>query len=339
MGGARQTADSARAAVGDALAKGRRRARRESSWPRGGRARPDGDAARRGQLGRQRSDGCADEVPRDQARSDLDAGMREARKEEPDIETLEKGLKTAKGLGISVDLEGIRPPPSALAVTTTGFGPGSVAAKKPVPPQEADPGQESAGEGGGEGRQAGRRWPRCRTTGPGDQWWPGAGAGAGRPVRRPAPPAPGQATRCGAWQRPGVRQCHEEREDLREGEAGPPAGSVEGEGGAGRGRGASDPPSSAGTMPSSAVSAHSPFSRASALPGVVPPRCSLGFCGPCSWSLPAMVVLAVVATGSQRLYPWTGWATLSGRGRCRSRRRARRRRRSPASSGTSTAAR
>ena len=48
-------------------------------------------------------------------------------------------------------------------------------------------------------------------------------------------------------------------------------------------RGASDPPSSAGTMPSSAVSAHSPFCLPRRV-GVVPPRCSLGFSE--SWSLP-----------------------------------------------------
>ena len=41
-------------------------------------------------------------------------------------------------------------------------------------------------------------------------------------------------------------------------------------------RGASEPPSSAGTMPSAEVPAHSPFARASSSPGVVPPRCSLG---------------------------------------------------------------
>ena len=53
--------------------------------------------------------------------------------------------------------------------------------------------------------------------------------------------------------------------------------------------GASDPPSSAGTIPSCAVPAHSPFSAASASPGVVPPRCSLGF---------SMSVSALLGSGS-----------------------------------------
>jgi len=41
-------------------------------------------------------------------------------------------------------------------------------------------------------------------------------------------------------------------------------------------------------MPSLAVSAHCPFSRASVSSGVVPPRCSVGFTLSCSSSLPAI---------------------------------------------------
>src|SRR5689334_8117561 len=41
--------------------------------------------------------------------------------------------------------------------------------------------------------------------------------------------------------------------------------------------GASLPPSSAGTTPSAAFAAHGPLRCASSSPGVVPPRCSLGF--------------------------------------------------------------
>src|SRR4051794_23495125 len=40
--------------------------------------------------------------------------------------------------------------------------------------------------------------------------------------------------------------------------------------------GASEPPSSAGTIPSEAFSTQPPFSRASCSPTLVPPRCSLG---------------------------------------------------------------
>ncbi len=89
--------------------------------------------------------------PGDEARSNLDAGLRELRKEEPEVDTLEKGLKTAKGLGIPVDLEGIRPPPSALAVTTTGFGPGAVPAKKPVPPKKPVPAKSPLGKAAAKG--------------------------------------------------------------------------------------------------------------------------------------------------------------------------------------------
>ena len=45
-----------------------------------------------------------------------------------------------------VDLEGPKPPPAALAVTTTGFGPESVAAKKPAPPAKPVPGIHPLGK-------------------------------------------------------------------------------------------------------------------------------------------------------------------------------------------------
>ncbi len=77
--------------------------------------------------------------PGDQARKDIDAGIKELRRDEPVIDPVEKGLKAAKALGIPVDLEGVRPPASALAVTTTGFGPGNVAPKKQVPPPKKTP--------------------------------------------------------------------------------------------------------------------------------------------------------------------------------------------------------
>ena len=63
----------------------------------------------------------------------------ELRRDEPDVERVELGLKQAKAAGIPVDLEGTKPPASALAVTMTGFGPSAVAAKKPVPPPKPVP--------------------------------------------------------------------------------------------------------------------------------------------------------------------------------------------------------
>ena len=72
--------------------------------------------------------------------------LRELRKDEPDVDVLEKGLKAAQNLGIPVDLEGVKPPASALAVTTTGFGPGQVAPKKPVPPPKPVPAKSPLGK-------------------------------------------------------------------------------------------------------------------------------------------------------------------------------------------------
>ena len=77
--------------------------------------------------------------PGDKAAKEIDVAIRELRRDEPAIDPVERGLKAAKALGVPVDLEGIRPPASALAVVTTGFGPGSVAAKKPVPPPKRTP--------------------------------------------------------------------------------------------------------------------------------------------------------------------------------------------------------
>ncbi len=68
--------------------------------------------------------------------AEIDAALREARASEPQLDTLEKGLRVAKDVGVPVDIDGAehKPPASALAVTKTGFGPSSVPPKKPVPP-------------------------------------------------------------------------------------------------------------------------------------------------------------------------------------------------------------
>ena len=73
--------------------------------------------------------------------ADIDAALHEARNDQPQLDTLEKGLKVAKDAGVPVDIDGAehKPPASALAVTRTGFGPSSVPAKKPVPPPKPTP--------------------------------------------------------------------------------------------------------------------------------------------------------------------------------------------------------
>ncbi len=86
--------------------------------------------------------------PGKQAVADIDRALRELRRDEPAIDVVEKGLKAAKAVGVPVDLEGIRPPASALAVTTTGFGPGNVAAKKAVPPPKKVPAVSPLGRAG-----------------------------------------------------------------------------------------------------------------------------------------------------------------------------------------------
>jgi hypothetical protein len=139
MGGARQTADTAKAQATDALKGARPRARQRSPSPNVGALavvalqRAAGNAAMSALMaGRLR-------FPGKQAVADIDGAMRELRRDEPAVDKVEKGLKAAKAAGVAVDLEGVRPPQSALAVTTTGFGPGSVPAKKPVPPPKKVP--------------------------------------------------------------------------------------------------------------------------------------------------------------------------------------------------------
>ena len=86
--------------------------------------------------------------PGDRAVSEINGALREIRRDEPAVDIVETGLKAAKATGIPVDLEGMRPPPSALAVTTTGFGPEAVAAKKAVPPPKPVPKVSPLGKAG-----------------------------------------------------------------------------------------------------------------------------------------------------------------------------------------------
>lgn len=85
-------------------------------------------------------------APGEQAAADIDAALTEVRRDEPVIDTVEKGLRAAQAAGVAVDLEGPKPPATALAVTTTGFGPDSVAAKKPVPPAKPVPAVHPLGQ-------------------------------------------------------------------------------------------------------------------------------------------------------------------------------------------------
>ncbi len=148
MVGVRRTADSARAEVSGALADGKRRV---------GGVRARTAAGPSALLGLQRFAGNAAvnalmaarmRFPGDRAVSEINGALREIRRDEPAVDIVETGLKAAKATGIPVDLEGMRPPPSALAVTTTGFGPEAVAAKKAVPPPKPVPKVSPLGKAG-----------------------------------------------------------------------------------------------------------------------------------------------------------------------------------------------
>ena len=161
--------------AGERFDPARRRPRRGPATgrrPRVPRGPPGiaGVAAQRRQRRRERAAWRARmRSPGEQAVSDIDAALRELRRDEPAIDTVEKGLKAAKAAGVPVDLEGPKPPASALAVTTTGFGPGSVPAKKPVPPPKPVPAVSPLGKAGAKPAKPA-----------------GAGKGAAAPARRPA---------------------------------------------------------------------------------------------------------------------------------------------------------
>ena len=157
--------------------------------------RASGDAAGRGQLGRQRLDGGAVEVARRPGGPDIDGGAEGAAERRAGVDTVEKGLKAAKAAGVPVDLEGVEAAGVGAGGDHHRLRAGTVAPKKPVPPPKPVPavsplGKAAAkpaeGEAGG-GHRAARR--------------PAAGApvrgGCGRrpAVGGPAAAAAGQATR------------------------------------------------------------------------------------------------------------------------------------------------
>lgn len=114
--------------------------------------------------------------PGDQARTEIDGALREVRGADPAIDVVERGLRAAKAAGIPVDLEGPKPPASALAVTKTGFGPGAVPAKKPVPPPKPVPAKSPLAKAAAVGAKR-----------------PGAPGGSGGGGKAPAGPAAGGA--------------------------------------------------------------------------------------------------------------------------------------------------
>ncbi len=155
MTGARRTDDSAKAEVKDALADGRRRSGGDRAHPTVGPhallalQRDAGNSAVSALMAAKMK------FPGEQAVTEIDAALKEMRRDEPVFDTVEKGLKAAKAAGVPVELEGPKPPASALAVTKTGFGPASVPAKKPVPPTKPVPAVHPLGKAGAAARQGG----------------------------------------------------------------------------------------------------------------------------------------------------------------------------------------
>lgn len=186
MAAARQTGPSVKTEVSDALADGKRRA---AAVPARSDDRP------RGLIALQRSAGNAAvnallaaklRSPGGDAVGDIDAALREVRRDEPAVDTVEKGLKAAKAAGVPVELEGPKPPASALAVTTTGFGPGAVAPKKPVPPPKPVPKVSPLGKAGAKAAKPGKSGGGgAGTAGPAAAGGAAGGGGAAAPEMAP----------------------------------------------------------------------------------------------------------------------------------------------------------
>lgn len=170
----RQAVGAARIEVASALIDGRRRA----------------GADPRAMLALQRQAGNAAvgalmaaklKSPGEQAVSEIDAALKEIRTDQPAIGTVEKGLQAAKTAGVPVELEGPKPPAAALAVTKTGFGPGSVPAKKPAQPPKQVPAVSPLGKAG-----AARMQGQAKGSATGKPAAAGASVGAAAPAM-PAP--------------------------------------------------------------------------------------------------------------------------------------------------------
>ena len=140
---ARRAVDPASARTNDALTDARRH------------VRPAAAPAQAHLLALQRSAGNAavgalmaarGKQPSGDAGSVLDAALVEIRRDDPQIDPVEKGLEAAKAAGVPVELQGPKPAASALAVTRSGFGPETVAPKRPVPPPKATPATSPLGK-------------------------------------------------------------------------------------------------------------------------------------------------------------------------------------------------
>ena len=175
-------------------------------------------------AGRLRSFGRSEVVEK------IDTALREIRHDEPEVRKVEPGLRAAKDLGVPVDLDGYerKPPPSALNVVKTGFGPGAVPGRKPVPPPKRTPAKSPLATASRPARKAagapGRApAPAAVGTGP---------VAAAEPDVL-APPTPPSRTR--PEDDPGFTGVTASVKAHRPGEEGAPAGRGEGQGGAGRG--------------------------------------------------------------------------------------------------------
>ena len=142
-------------AAREQLAEGRRRVREtaRTADPRAATLhalqRTAGNAAVAALMaGRWRSRGGA-------AVEKIDTALREIRRDEPAVEKVEPGLRAAKDTGVPVDLDGYaqKPPASALDVVRTGFGPGAVPGRKPVPPPKRTPPKSPLAAASGPARQ------------------------------------------------------------------------------------------------------------------------------------------------------------------------------------------
>ena len=117
---ARQATGTARTEATQALADGRERVGRPASAAVGPYAvlalqRLAGNAAVGALMAAKLKS------PGEQAATEIDAALKEIRRDEPAIATVEKGLKAAIAAGVPVELEGPKPSASALAVTKSGW--------------------------------------------------------------------------------------------------------------------------------------------------------------------------------------------------------------------------
>ncbi len=243
MVGARQSADAAKAQASDALTKARPRARPRAERLAAGPGGRPGAAARARERGGQRVDGRTDAVPRQagRRRHQRRTAVSFAATSRP-IDTVEKGLKAAKAAGVPVDLEGDTP----AAFGARGddhrlragrrVRPRSRCRRPKKVPAVSPLGRAGAKKAAPRRRRQGRRTPsRCPVKQvvldrlPRRGRWAGP-AGGGRAA---AAAGPADGVRAGGG--PGLHAVTGKVKATGSGEACPPAGRGEGQGGPGRG--------------------------------------------------------------------------------------------------------